>query len=42
MAYPGSLFPVTAGTFSMGLLENLEESLEKKEDRAAGLIDDVS
>lgn len=33
---------VEGGTFSMGLFENREDSLEKNEDLAAGLMDDVS
>lgn len=45
VSYPGSLLIVVGvegGTFSIGLLENLEDNLEKNDDLAPGLIDDVS
>ncbi len=45
VSYPGSLFSVVGvegGTFSIGLLEKREDNLEKNEDLAPALIDDVS
>lgn len=42
VAYPGSLVVGTLAVVSIGLLEKREDNFEKKEDLAAGLMEEVS